>query len=228
MGSITIPATRRWASETQIREQKIRGGNQNELVTVQLSNTLLEANLERNLRSYFLLFSVAGISIFLDQWTKTIIKNNLDFSAAWMPLEWLAPYARIIHWKNTGAAFGMGQNLNWVFAILAIFVIGAILYYYPEFAREGLYARIALGLMLGGAAGNLIDRLIQGHVTDFISVGTFPVFNIADASISIGTALMILGMLISERRKAAKLDSEALVGNESPNPELTSEGNQGE
>jgi signal peptidase II len=59
-----------------------------------------------------------------------------------------------------------------------------------------------MGLQLGGALGNLIDRLTQGYVTDFISVGTFPVFNVADASISIGVAILILGMWIKERRPA--------------------------
>ncbi|MBN1666700.1 MAG: signal peptidase II [Anaerolineales bacterium] len=151
---------------------------------------------------YVLLFSVAGISITLDQWSKAIVKGQLAFGETWMPLEWLAPYARFVHWKNTGAAFGLGQNLNWVFAILACFVIVAIIYYYPEFATQGLYVRITLGLMLGGATGNLIDRVLQGHVTDFISVGTFPVFNIADSSISVGVAVLIVGMLWHEWRQS--------------------------
>lgn len=149
---------------------------------------------------YILLFSVAGISIALDQWTKAIVEKHLAFGESWMPLVWLSPYARFVHWKNTGAAFGLGQNLNWLFAILACFVIAAIIYYYPEFARQGLYVRFTLGLMLGGAAGNLIDRLAQGYVTDFISVGSFPVFNIADASISVGVTILIVGMLWHEWR----------------------------
>jgi signal peptidase II len=94
----------------------------------------------------------------------------------------------------------MFQDGAAIFTVLAFVVIGAILYYYPKIAGEGWLFRLALSLQLAGATGNLIDRLIhEGKVTDFISVGTFPVFNVADSSITVGTALLILAVWLSER-----------------------------
>jgi signal peptidase II len=147
------------------------------------------------------LLGVAGIVIALDQWTKWLVRTNLPFQGTWLPswLEWLAPFARIVNWSNSGAAFGTFQNGNTVFSIIAIIVIAAILYYYPKVEGSDWTLRLAMGLQLGGAAGNLIDRLILRRVTDFIAVGSFPVFNIADASISVGVAVLLLGVWLKER-----------------------------
>jgi signal peptidase II len=115
-------------------------------------------------------------------------------------MDWLMPYARLVYWHNTGAAFGMFQEGALIFTVLAFVVIGAILFYYPQIESEGWMFQLALSLQLAGATGNLIDRLMHdGKVTDFISVGTFPVFNVADSSITIGTAVLILGVWLSER-----------------------------
>jgi len=73
--------------------------------------------------------------------------------------------------------------------------------YYPQIPQDEKLMRIAMSMQLGGALGNLIDRVIFGPVTDFISVGTFPVFNIADASITVGVGILILGLWLSERRE---------------------------
>ena len=157
--------------------------------------------MKRYLRDYILLFSIAGIVVLLDQWTKNLVRNNLSLGETWMPWEWLAPFARIVHWQNTGAAFGIGQNLSWVFAALAFIVVGAIIYYYPQVDRSSWLIRLALGLQMGGALGNLIDRLLQDmHVTDFVSVGRFAVWNIADASIFVGTIILIFGVWLEDRR----------------------------
>ncbi|HEY5902431.1 MAG TPA: signal peptidase II, partial [Anaerolineales bacterium] len=144
-----------------------------------------------------LLFGIAGAVVALDQWTKWLVRTHLDFPNSWLPQgwEWLSPYARIVNWHNTGAAFGMFQDGSLIFTVLAFIVIVAILYYYPRVEADDWPLRLAMGLQLGGALGNLIDRLTQGgEVTDFISVGTFPVFNIADASITVGVIVLILGV----------------------------------
>lgn len=147
--------------------------------------------------------------IALDQWTKWLVRTNIPFEQAWLPnsLLWLMPYARIVHWSNSGAAFGSFQNGNTVFTILAIIVIIAILYYYPRVEADDWALRLAMGLQLGGAAGNLIDRLIAGKVTDFISIGNFAVFNVADSSISVGVAVLVLGVWIKERNDKKKIPS---------------------
>lgn len=167
-------------------------------------------------KDYLMLFSVAGTIIALDQWTKWLVRENIELGGQWLPewLAWLSPYARFVHWYNSGAAFGMFQNGNMVFTILAFIVIGAIIYYFPLVENEDWTLKLAMGLQLAGAAGNLIDRLMMGKVTDFISLGTFPVFNIADASISVGVVVLLFGVWLKER-KEKKLAAEKAADDQS-------------
>lgn len=160
--------------------------------------------MKKYLKDYVLLLSISGMIIILDQISKYLVRANLSFQETWVPWEWLSPYARIVNWQNTGAAFGMFQNMNTVFMILAIIVSIGILYYYPRVPRAEWYLWLALCLQLAGAVGNLIDRIHQGYVTDFISVGTFAVFNVADASISTGVAVMLVGLWIKEQQEKKK------------------------
>jgi signal peptidase II len=156
--------------------------------------------LNRYLRDYLILLGLGGVVIALDQWTKWLVRTNIPYQTTWLPKEltWLNPYARIVNWNNSGAAFGSFQNGNSVFTVLAILVICAIMYYYPRVEESDWTLRLAMGLQLGGAAGNLVDRLLMQKVTDFISIGNFPVFNIADSSISIGVVVLLLGVWIKE------------------------------
>lgn len=164
--------------------------------------------MNQRVKDYLILIGVAGAVVALDQWTKWLVRENIEFGGMWLPvwLSWLSPYARIVHWYNSGAAFGMFQNGNLVFTILAFIVIGAILYYYPQVEAEDWTLKLAMGLQLAGASGNLIDRLLMGKVTDFISVGVFPVFNIADASITVGVIVLLLGVWIKERNEKKKAE----------------------
>ncbi len=159
----------------------------------------------RRIWDYMVLCLFAGGVIALDQWTKSIVRTRLQFGEIWTPYEWLEPYARIVHWKNTGAAFGMLPGFSDLFTILAIIVAIAILYYFPQIPRQDWLLRLALALQMGGAIGNLIDRVTIGSVTDFISIGSFPVFNVADASISTGVAVLVLGVWLKERQQKAPL-----------------------
>jgi len=176
--------------------------------------------LKKILREYGFLGLVSITIIVLDQWTKLWVRSQLEYGEAWAPWDWLLPYMRVIHAQNTGAAFGMLQGLNAVFTVLAIIVSCVILYYFPRVPREDWLLRLALALQFGGAVGNLIDRITEGYVTDFISVGMFPVFNIADASISVGVALLILAMWLKEREQKSQ--------DTSPNPEQAETQNQEE
>lgn len=157
----------------------------------------------KNLMSYLVLLPIAGLIIVLDQWTKAIVRMNLEFGDVWSPFEWLTPYARIVHWYNTGVAFGMFQDRNLLFSILVFLISLSILIFYPKLTEDDWFLRIALSLQLGGSVGNLIDRLTVGHVTDFISVGNFPVFNIADSCITVGAIIMIIGLWVEERKQKA-------------------------
>jgi signal peptidase II len=180
---------------------------------------------------YLRLFGVAGAVIVLDQWTKELVRTNIAPSDWWLPenLSWLLPYARIINWHNSGAAFGSFQGYSWVFSILAFGVAGMIIYYYPRVDRSDWWLKLAMGMQMGGALGNVVDRLIQhGEVTDFISVGTFAVFNIADASISVGVAILLLGMWIKERNDHKQVKTETDVTNPTENQPLESADGQEE
>ena len=167
--------------------------------------------MNRKVKDYLLLLGVAGVIVGLDQWTKWLVRETLPFRGTWLPewLDWLSPYVRIVHWYNSGAAFGMFQQGNLIFTALAFLVIGAILYYYPRVEADDWTLRLAMGLQLGGASGNLVDRLLMGKVTDFISISVFPVFNIADASITVGVLVLLLGVWLKERgaKREAKDES---------------------
>ena len=163
--------------------------------------------MKKYLLDYAYLLGLAGAIVALDQWSKYMVRTYLAFGRTWSPWPWLANYARIVHWNNTGAAFGMFQGFGNVFTVLAIIVSIVILYYFPQVPRRDWPLRLAMGLQLGGAIGNLVDRLTVGSVTDFISIGNFAVFNVADASISIGVAILVLGMWLKEREQKSGEDS---------------------
>jgi signal peptidase II len=179
----------------------------------------------KQLRDYIVLFITAGTIIALDQWTKALVRANFAPGEMWLPegLDWLMPYARIINWHNTGAAFGMFQGLGWVFTLLAFLVVGLIIYYYPRVDAEDWWLKLAMGMQMGGALGNVIDRLTRGEVTDFISIGSFPVFNVADSSISIGVAILLLGVWFKEMQERKQAKAEAAGSY----PELPGAGREG-
>ena len=154
---------------------------------------------------------IVGVLVTLDQWTKWLVRANIPLGGSWLPesLDWLSPYARIVHWYNTGAAFGMFQGGSMVFTVLAFIVIGAIIYYFPQVEKSDWTLRIAMSMQLAGASGNLIDRLTQeGRVTDFVSVGNFPVFNVADSSITVGTIILLIGIFLQEMKEKKAAESQ--------------------
>ena len=162
--------------------------------------------MKKSISSYLVLMPIVAIIIGLDQWTKSIIRSQLAFGEFWSPWDWLTPYARIVHWYNTGVAFGMFQDRNLIFAVLALIVSTIMIVLYPKLTEQDWFLKIALGMQVGGSLGNLIDRVTVGHVTDFISVGKFPVFNLADASITVGVGVMILGLWLQEKREKEKIE----------------------
>ena len=166
-------------------------------------------------RNYLMLIVVAGTIILLDQWTKGLVRANLSSGETWMPWPWLAPYARVVNWHNTGSALGLFQEYGGIFAILAILVSALIIYYFPRIDSDDWPLRLAMSLQLGGAIGNLIDRLNFGYVTDYVSIGTFPVFNVADASITGGVLVLLFYTWRGERqahRETAAYEEEHASG----------------
>lgn len=157
--------------------------------------------MKKFIRNIVWLLLVAAIIVVLDQYTKWLVRSNLALGESWSPWEWLAPYARIVYWKNTGVAFGLLQGMNVVFIILASIVSLGIVYYFPTISKSDWLIRLALMLELGGAVGNLIDRITIGYVVDFVSVGNFPVFNVADSCITVGVFILLIGVWVQERRE---------------------------
>lgn len=134
-----------------------------------------------------------------DQFSKIWIRSYPEAQAIFE-----AGFFRIIHTHNTGAAFGLFQGQTFALTILALVSITFILLYalfiyrrFPIF--DNRLGRLALGLILGGAVGNLIDRLRLGYVTDFIDVGIWPTFNIADSAVTVGVIMLVCSLIFLAR-----------------------------
>ncbi len=154
---------------------------------------------------YTLLGIVAVLALLADQVTKRIVESHI---ALYDSIPVIPPYLSWTHTQNTGAAFSLFQNAGGLFVLVAIVVSLVILYYAPRLPPSDHLSRIALGLQLGGAIGNLVDRLRQGYVTDFIhfqipQIGfDWPVFNIADSCIVVGVTALVIINFTRERRQS--------------------------
>jgi len=152
-------------------------------------------------REKAILFLVMVIVLLADYASKVVVENNLALNTTWAPIPDLAQYFRFTHVSNTGAAFGLFPSGSILFAIVAIVVsIFIIIYNQVLPARHQLY-RVALGLQLGGAVGNLLSRLRLGHVTDFLDFGPWPVFNVADLCVVTGVIMLGFLMLMEEHQR---------------------------
>jgi len=153
---------------------------------------------------------VALIVVLLDQWSKSLIKANIPLGGSYTPFPELKPYFNLVHWPNTGAAFGLLQGQGILFVVIAVVVIVAVMVYARFLPADNLGVKICLGLQLGGAIGNnLIDRVRLGHVTDFLlftlpvggRVYMWPAWNVADAAIVVGTIGLVILLLRAESKK---------------------------
>jgi len=142
-----------------------------------------------------LLYLFGAIALGLDQLSKVAVTSLALFGES-------AYFAglRITPLQNTGVAFGLLRGYGSILAVVAV-LIAALVF---AFGRRGVRAPLtgaALGLLIGGAAGNLLDRFVRGYVFDFIDVGFWPVFNLADCAITVGVGLLILELIFRERRR---------------------------
>ena len=179
----------------------------------------LEDCLKRSFHDYIFLGTISGIIIIVDQVTKLLVRTYLPVNGIWAPWEWMLPYVRLFRTQNTGVAFGMFQGANLLVAILAVIISLAIIIYFPRVPKTDWTLRVALSMQLAGAMGNLLDRIFVGQVTDFISVGNFAVFNIADSSITIGVIVLLVGVWLQERKQKNTLDQSSPSGEEPVNPD---------
>jgi signal peptidase II len=142
-----------------------------------------------------LLFVTAALVIAADQITKLIIERNLTPYEEWAPIPAIQRLFAITYITNTGSAFGLFPQGSQFFMVVAVVVAIAILFYSRQLEGQQWLLRLGLGLQLGGALGNLIDRLTRGHVVDFVHFKFWPVWNVADASIVVGVAVMAYFLL---------------------------------
>ena len=147
---------------------------------------------------------VIGVFVF-DQVTKAIIRSSLSLGDSW-PEEGIF---RIVHGLNTGSAFGLFAGFTNLLVVASIIGIVFILFFFLKQNNSVIWLRPSLGLIVGGALGNLFDRVKDGAVVDFISVGWWPAFNIADSSISVGMCLLLVTMLLGEKFGWIKSDSDS-------------------
>lgn len=149
--------------------------------------------------------AVAAVVLALDQATKLAVIDWLAPGTGWpAPDAGIGRYLRIVHVHNTGVAFGMFQGRNALFAVLATAVVTGLVAYTARLPGDGRALRVAVGLVAGGAVGNLIDRVVHGYVVDFIhahwGAAYFPAFNVADSAITVGAASLLLDELLRVRR----------------------------
>lgn len=159
--------------------------------------------------AWWLPFALAAAVILIDRVTKIYIRGHFNgFDSASV----IPGLFRIIHTENPGAAFGMladgsplvrGIVLVGVSALVLVFVVTALVKGSSHIG--GSLSRVALGFILGGALGNLYDRIALGTVTDFLEIysgsWSFPAFNVADSAITIGATLLVVDLLRSERKQ---------------------------
>jgi signal peptidase II len=167
-------------------------------------------------RSTLVLLVIAAVTLLVDQFTKYLAVTYLAPIVVWAPVPSLANFFTFTYTTNTGVAFGLFKDLGPIFVGVAVVVIAAIVFYQREVPQEAWPVRLALGLQLGGAAGNLLDRLRVGHVIDFIHFHFWPVFNVADSSIVIGVILLAFIML-REGKEPTRSTSQQ-TGSTDPNP----------
>jgi len=146
---------------------------------------------------------MAVIVLLVDRVSKHLVAERLVEGQSWNIAPWLSPIFRITYATNTGAAFGLFPGRNNFFVAIAVIVIVAIVIYHRYLPDGQWMMRVALGLQLGGAMGNLVDRVCAGSVVDFIDLNfwplrEWPVSNLADISIVTGTILLALLMLWEE------------------------------
>ena len=152
-------------------------------------------------------YVIALLVIALDQLTKWMIVKKMEYGES---IEIIENLLYITSHRNRGAAWGILQGQMWFFYLITVVVVIAIVYYIQKMAKTSRLLGTSLALMLGGAIGNLIDRVFRQEVVDFVHTYifsySFPVFNIADASLTIGVVLLVIHMFLEEKN-AKEIDN---------------------
>ena len=155
------------------------------------------------MRARWPIFAGLAVAVLVaDQLTKSWL---VSFLAPGQRTEVVGSYVRLIHTQNSGALFGLFRDQAILFAFVSIGVVGMIIWFHGNAGRNTLLS-IALGLLLGGALGNMADRFRYGYVVDFVDLGIgdlrWYTFNVADASISCAIVLLLLSAFMPEKGRS--------------------------
>ena len=176
-------------------------------------------------RNFVVVAFVMALVLIADQLTKSLVLDRLGPSGDMRQIKIIPGFLRFIYVENTGAAFGMFQGRSPVLTVLALVVIAFLIVYFRQSIARSVWLSLALGLQLGGAFGNVIDRFRHGFVVDFINVPRFPTFNIADSAITVGVIMLGLYLLTRDPMTTDE-DSPARSTNTARAPETNSAENQ--
>lgn len=175
------------------------------------------------MRRYLIFWILASLSLFWDQVSKVWVRGNIPFNS-YRDIDSITLIPGtfyIVHVGNHGAAWGMLEGFGWLFISLAVFAMAAIYVYRKHLELDRRWIQMIFGLLVGGIIGNVVDRIFQGFVTDFILVIIpvvgyhWPVFNVADAAIVTGVLLYMVETFRSDFKEKNKSDSQ-VSGDEPP------------
>ncbi len=164
-------------------------------------------------RRWLFVTVVAATTLFIDQFTKYLARENLDLYESVQPIKPLGNFFQFTRTFNTGSAFGFLPEAGDIFLILAVVIIAAMLYFYPRIPEEALLTRLGTGLIVGGALGNALDRIQFEYVIDFIHYripGIISnVSNLADHAIVLGVTLLFIdNWRMDQQRQLAEQDTQ--------------------
>lgn len=151
-------------------------------------------------RTWIAFIATAVGVVAVDQITKALIRGAMQVGDSFPLIDgvlWCT------HVHNTGAAFGMFRGQRLPLILIALAVVLVIGYAVVRLRPTSTWARLALALVMGGAVGNLVDRVVSGGVTDFFDLGWFPVFNVADISLDVGAAILAIWLLFGNHDRLA-------------------------
>ena len=141
----------------------------------------------------------------LDQLTKALIREAMEIGQSW-PAD---GFFRFTYGTNSGSAFGLFQNYTGLLIVASAIAIGFLIFFYKTYSPPSALLRLAIGLQLGGAVGNLVDRIRVGAVVDFIDVGPWPIFNLADSAVVVGMAMLAVVLLTGKAGRASGREAAA-------------------
>ncbi|HEX6139502.1 MAG TPA: signal peptidase II [Candidatus Limnocylindria bacterium] len=160
-----------------------------------------DAAMTRSRRGLLALGTSAVVIIALDQLTKALVVGGM---AVGERIQVIGDLVILWHVQNRGAAFSLFQGATLLMYVVTVLAIGLVIHFHRAFAERGVWLQVLLGVITGGVLGNFVDRLRQGYVTDWLSMGIgdlrWPTYNVADASMFLGIGILVVYLTFFEGR----------------------------